>query len=164
MKIMANFENLSSTEKIRAALHRDVRSMCSEACHLLGLDVTKPAMAVISELIYKKLIVYGSDLEAFAKHAKRTIINSDDVKLLVRRNPSLKARLNNAQSSIKATVVRDKRRKTVVPVNKQTDTTKERPKEDEIAVSKSKETEREANKINDNLEMEVSEMIDLTFD
>ncbi|XP_059052748.1 centromere protein S-like [Achroia grisella] len=163
---MTNYESLSSAEKIRATLHRDVRSICSEACHLLGLEITKPAMAIISELVYKKLTVYGSDLEAFAKHAKRTTINSEDVKLLVRRNPSLRARLNNTQPQIKAVVNKDKRRKTVVPSgNKQEEIPKQKSKEDETVISETKETEREATKRNDDFEkMNISDMIDLTFD
>ena len=40
-------------------------------------------------LFAPKLIEYGSDLEAFAKHAKRSTVLADDVKLLVRRNKGL---------------------------------------------------------------------------
>ena len=35
------------------------------------------------------MIEYGGDLEAFAKHAKRSTVQADDVKLLVRRNRGL---------------------------------------------------------------------------
>ena len=35
------------------------------------------------------MIEYGGDLEAFAKHAKRSTVQADDVKLLVRRNKGL---------------------------------------------------------------------------
>ncbi|KAM3962608.1 centromere protein S-like [Aphomia sociella] len=163
---MANVESLSSTEKIRAAIHRDVRSVCSEACHLLGLEITKPAMALISELLYKKLTVYGMDLEAFAKHAKRSVINSEDVKLLVRRNPSLRSRLENVQLSIKPTVSKDKRRKTVaLPASKaETPTTTQKSIKNETIVSKANDQELVAKKASDDLEMDVSDTIDLTFD
>ena len=36
-----------------------------------------------------QLIEYGGDREAFAKHAKRSTVQADDVKLLVRRNKGL---------------------------------------------------------------------------
>ena len=36
-----------------------------------------------------QLIEYGGDLEAFARHAKRSTVQADDVKLLVRRNKGL---------------------------------------------------------------------------
>ncbi|XP_022117981.1 centromere protein S [Pieris rapae] len=106
---MAMFQNLSATQKLQAAVHKDVRGICTEACHFLGLEITKPAIEVIAELVFKKCHVYGSDLEAFAKHAKRSTINADDVKLLVRRNPSLKSRLHSLSSNSG----KDKRRKTV---------------------------------------------------
>ena len=40
-----------------------------------------------------QLIEYGGDLEAFAKHAKRSTVQADDVKLLVRRNKGLVSEL-----------------------------------------------------------------------
>lgn len=54
-------------QKIRAAIHRDVKAICSETLHFLGLEMTKSAMDVIAELVYKKLLTYGGDLEAFSK-------------------------------------------------------------------------------------------------
>ena len=36
-----------------------------------------------------QLIEYGGDREAFAKHAKRSTVQADEVKLLVRRNKGL---------------------------------------------------------------------------
>ncbi|XP_034832025.1 centromere protein S-like [Maniola hyperantus] len=110
---MTAFENLSTSDKIRIALHKDVNSICKESCHYRGFEITTQAMAIIAELVCKKLSVYGSDLEAFAKHAKRTTINSEDVKLLVRRNPSLKAHLNKLCKSNPPASKDIKRRRTV---------------------------------------------------
>ncbi|KAI5646604.1 CENP-S protein domain-containing protein [Phthorimaea operculella] len=107
---MAAFDKLSGPQKIRAALHRDVWAISSETCHFLGLEISKPAMEVIAELVYKKLSVYGTDLEAFAKHAKRSTINSEDVKLIARRNPSLVTHLNSIVPA--STPAPQKRRKT----------------------------------------------------
>ncbi|KAI8436581.1 hypothetical protein MSG28_010108 [Choristoneura fumiferana] len=112
---MTAFENLSTSQKLRASLHKDVRAICTESLHLLGMTMTKPAMDIVAELIYRKLSVYATDLEAFSKHAKRNTINSEDVKLLVRRNPSLKTRLNTIQASNPG--AKDKRRKTVATTN-----------------------------------------------
>ncbi|KAF5308692.1 hypothetical protein FQR65_LT06053 [Abscondita terminalis] len=47
-------------------------------------------MDIISELVWKKLQAYASDLEAFQKHGKRSTVTADDVKLLVRNNESLR--------------------------------------------------------------------------
>ncbi|XP_022814012.1 centromere protein S-like [Spodoptera litura] len=170
---MSSFENLSSTQKIRAALHRDVRTIGTETCHFLGLEITKPAMEIVAELVYKKLAVYGADLEAFAKHAKRSTITADDVKLLVRRCPSLKSRLDAITPSPK-----EKRRKTVVSKPSETPISKQR--EPENINAKQKEPEPSTSKQNvpenskheekgdgvadfDNMDID-DNMIDLTFD
>ncbi|CAH0585869.1 unnamed protein product [Chrysodeixis includens] len=152
---MTSFESLSATQKNRATLHRDVQAICTETCHFLGLEITKPAMEIVAELVYKKLSVYGTDLEAFAKHAKRTTINSDDVKLLVRRCPSLKNHLNTLVPN--SNTPKDKRRKTEAgkasispafeakepqnPVPKKTAIPGPRQKDPEISPSTSKEKE-----------------------
>ncbi|KAH0809648.1 hypothetical protein GEV33_013143 [Tenebrio molitor] len=53
-----------------------------------GLEFEPDVLDLIAELSWRKLTLYAS--EAFQKHAKRSTVTSDDVKLLVRRNDSLK--------------------------------------------------------------------------
>ncbi|XP_063826028.1 centromere protein S-like [Ostrinia nubilalis] len=154
---MANYDSLTKNQKIQATLHRDVRAICTETCHFLGLEITKPAMEIIAELVHKKLSVYGADLEAFAKHAKRSTINAEDVKLLVRRNPSLKAHLSTITPA-PSSVVKEKRRKTVAtPVVRPMDTPA-KPKEPE------KEDVAKTNKTDEVEDMAIDGTIDLTFD
>ncbi|XP_063891981.1 centromere protein S [Helicoverpa armigera] len=179
---MTSFDSLSSSQKSRAALHRDVRSIGTETCHFLGLEITKAAMEIVAELVYKKLLLYGADLEAFAKHAKRATINAEDVKLLVRRCPSLKSHLNTIAPSPK-----EKKRKTVggraseasTPNQKDSELSTSKQKGPEIATSIPKETEiptwtrkEPESKQKDVSEQEdkeiesmvIDDMIDLTFD
>ena len=54
-----------------------------------GLVVDTAAVAVAAELVLEKIVRTAQDLEAFANHAKRTTINTEDVKLLVRNCPKL---------------------------------------------------------------------------
>ena len=54
-----------------------------------GLVVDTAAVAVAAELVLEKIVRTAEDLEAFANHAKRTTINTEDVKLLVRNCPKL---------------------------------------------------------------------------
>ncbi|XP_068633606.1 centromere protein S-like [Battus philenor] len=162
---MTSFENLTKSQRTRATLHRDVISICNEACHLLGLEMTKPAMEIIAELLYKKITVYGLDLEAFAKHAKRSTINGDDVKLLVRRNPSLKTHLSGILSNLQSIKI-DKRRKTNATMAVVNDTpAKNKPQVESEKAEKNKEdghSDFEMDDRNDNRSL--NETIDLTFD
>ncbi|SCU84225.1 LAMI_0C06722g1_1 [Lachancea mirantina] len=45
------------------------------------------------ELTFTQLVEVGCDLEAFARHAGRATINVDDMMLVVRKSPDLKAAL-----------------------------------------------------------------------
>ena len=65
-----NFNIVTSfiLQKLRSAIHRDVRAVCVEICHCMGLDITRPANAIIAELVISKIALYASDLEAFAKY------------------------------------------------------------------------------------------------
>ena len=51
--------------------------------------VDKEAVSVAAELVLDKIIRTARDLEAFAQHAKRSTVQTDDIKLLARNNPKL---------------------------------------------------------------------------
>ncbi|KAK7874042.1 hypothetical protein R5R35_004593 [Gryllus longicercus] len=67
----------------------------------MGLGMEKAATDLISELIWKKAKRIAEDLELFAKHAKRSTINADDIKLLVRHNEKLKEDLSKLAEEMK---------------------------------------------------------------
>ncbi|XP_069989935.1 centromere protein S-like isoform X1 [Penaeus vannamei] len=81
--------DLNRAQALKAAIHFTVGRTCEEVGAELGLSFTKHVIATLSEITCRQLQTYTSDLEAFAKHARRTTINCDDVKLLVRRNSHL---------------------------------------------------------------------------
>ncbi|KAJ8911036.1 hypothetical protein NQ315_017402 [Exocentrus adspersus] len=76
--------------KSRQVVYNTARKIAEEAAACLDMECDPDALDIIAELTYKKLQLYAVDLEAFQKHAKRSAITADDVKLLVRRNESLK--------------------------------------------------------------------------
>jgi centromere protein S len=51
------------------------------------------AQTGLARVIEEQLKCAAKDVEAFCKHARRSTINADDVRLLARRNPSLLAKL-----------------------------------------------------------------------
>ena len=72
-----------------AAVELTVCDICSELESDLAVKFSPEAIASIARLAVKKTELAADSLEAFAKHAKRTNITPDDVKLLTRRNPNL---------------------------------------------------------------------------
>lgn len=83
------------------------------------MSFTKNVIATLSEITSKQLETYSTDLEAFANHARRAVISTDDVKLLVRRNPKLAEHIkemagNLAQAGGKECKKRGQKRKSAV--------------------------------------------------
>lgn len=52
----------------------------------------------LAHVVVSKVASFGQDLESFARHAKRTVINADDVKLILRRNPDMMGMLVNLKN------------------------------------------------------------------
>jgi len=57
---------------------------------------SKEFVAALTEAVWDMSEHWATDLEAFANHAKRSVINADDVRLLVRRSPTLTRLLEEA--------------------------------------------------------------------
>lgn len=53
------------------------------------MQFSKQAVAAIAEITFRQCENFARDLEMFARHAKRSTVNSEDVKLLARRSNSL---------------------------------------------------------------------------
>ncbi|KAK8379149.1 hypothetical protein O3P69_019174 [Scylla paramamosain] len=79
-------------QTLKASLHYTIGKICSEVSAGCDLTLSKQVMAVLTEVASRQLTLYAGDLEAYASHGKRTVINSDDIKLLVRRNLYLDCR------------------------------------------------------------------------
>ncbi|KAJ3621938.1 hypothetical protein MTP99_002481 [Tenebrio molitor] len=77
-------------QKLKHSVYSTARKISREVGTSLGMEFEPDVLDLIAELSWRKLTLYASDLEAFQKHAKRSTVTSDDVKLLVRRNDSLK--------------------------------------------------------------------------
>ncbi|XP_064101373.1 centromere protein S-like [Macrobrachium nipponense] len=82
-------EELNHKQSLKAAVHFTVGRICEQVGCEYGMSFSKQVIATLSELTVRQFEVYTQDLEAFAKHARRTTIIAEDVKLLVRRNKHL---------------------------------------------------------------------------
>ncbi|XP_066252338.1 centromere protein S-like [Euwallacea similis] len=87
-------------QDVRQHISSCSKEISNEVGNYLGMTFDPKALDLIAELTYRKLSLYGADLEAFQKHSKRSTINTDDVKLLVRRNESLTKMVNEKIQSL----------------------------------------------------------------
>lgn len=66
---------------------------CIKAAHQIAkettLEISDELAALVTETAFRFTQVLVTDVEAFAQHAHRSIINLDDLRLFVRRNPYL---------------------------------------------------------------------------
>uniref|UniRef100_UPI00358E1CF7 centromere protein S-like isoform X4 n=1 Tax=Myxine glutinosa TaxID=7769 RepID=UPI00358E1CF7 len=79
----------SARSRLRAAMHFTVGKLCEKVANDEHVSFSKQAVAAIAETTFRQCELFTRDVEMFAKHAKRTTVNCDDVKLLSRRSKSL---------------------------------------------------------------------------
>ncbi|KAM3922517.1 centromere protein S [Leptodactylus fuscus] len=92
----------SHTQRLKAAVHYTVGSLCQEIAEDKQVNFSKQAIAAISEITFRQCETFAKDLEMFARHGKRSTINMDDVKLLSRRSRSLHAHISAYSDEIAA--------------------------------------------------------------
>merc|ERR1712127_1076613 len=76
-------------QRLKASVDLSVIDIISEVEKAESISFDKKSVAVAAELLLEKIIRTAGDLEAFAQHAKRTTVQTDDLKLLARNNPML---------------------------------------------------------------------------
>uniref|UniRef100_A0A7M5WR21 Centromere protein S n=1 Tax=Clytia hemisphaerica TaxID=252671 RepID=A0A7M5WR21_9CNID len=84
----------NTKKQLKGAIHYSIGKQSEDAHRETGKEFSKGFMALLSEATTDTMELFAQDLEAFAKHGKRTIINVDDVKLLCRRNPTIFEKLD----------------------------------------------------------------------
>ncbi|RPB22165.1 hypothetical protein L211DRAFT_811172 [Terfezia boudieri ATCC MYA-4762] len=78
-------------ERLKAALWHTIGKIVDEETLELDVIANQAFIASLTELVWTQLENVAKDLEAFANHANRTTITTDDVLLLVRRNEELES-------------------------------------------------------------------------
>ncbi|CAH0492822.1 unnamed protein product [Peronospora farinosa] len=114
--------NLESEElRMRQSILYTVGRICDDEAqkqnygHHTRPVISKEAMALIADLVYKQSEVMATDLQFFARHANRKIIKSEDVMLCARKHPNLTNLLQKYQretsTSTSATSTSSKKRR-----------------------------------------------------
>ncbi|XP_052509371.1 centromere protein S [Budorcas taxicolor] len=82
-------QSFSYRQRLKAAVHYTVGCLCEEVSSDKDVQFSKQTIAAISEVTFGQCENFAKDLEMFARHAKRSTVNTEDVKLLARRSHSL---------------------------------------------------------------------------
>ncbi|XP_074550918.1 centromere protein S [Halichoeres trimaculatus] len=76
-------------QRLKAAVHFTVGRLCQRAGEDINREFSRQAIAAISETAFRQCDIFAKDLELFARHAKRSTVSAEDVKLLSRRSTAL---------------------------------------------------------------------------
>ncbi|CAL8077653.1 unnamed protein product [Calicophoron daubneyi] len=76
-------------QEYKAELHYRCTRIAQEVSKARDCTIDVNVTCLATEMLFRFYQVLATDLETFAKHAKRTTINADDVLCFVRRNPQL---------------------------------------------------------------------------
>ncbi|XP_025068044.1 centromere protein S, partial [Alligator sinensis] len=98
-------------ERLKAAVHYNVGCLCQEVAEDQDIQFSKQTIAAISEITFRQCEIFAKDLEMFARHAKRSTINLDDVKLLARRSSSLEKYISQKAEELVLNNLEQKERK-----------------------------------------------------
>ncbi|PIA16112.1 hypothetical protein COEREDRAFT_8770 [Coemansia reversa NRRL 1564] len=85
----------------RAAIWLAVAQLCSADENMSATKFTPAFVDALSRVVLSQAETMASDLECFARHAKRAKISVDDVKLCARRNNSMTELLSTKADAIK---------------------------------------------------------------
>ncbi|PAA84478.1 hypothetical protein BOX15_Mlig005592g2, partial [Macrostomum lignano] len=73
----------------KISLHYAVDKLCDSVATQQQCKFSPEVVAAIAESVHRLAQTYSLDLESFARHAKRSTVGIDDVRLCARRNPQL---------------------------------------------------------------------------
>nr|CDS26612.1 centromere protein s [Hymenolepis microstoma] len=74
-----------------ATLHYECTTRAKEISERSGVKIPDEIASLVTETTFRFCHLLSTDIESFARHAKRSTINMDDVLLFSRRNPLLTA-------------------------------------------------------------------------
>ncbi|CAL8578638.1 MHF histone-fold complex component [Xanthoria parietina] len=86
---MTDAEDQTVEERLKAALWFSVGKIVDEEALKLGVNASPQFIGALTELLWTQIGNVSEDLRAFARHAGRKTISTDDVLLLTRRNEDL---------------------------------------------------------------------------
>ncbi|OAK98024.1 hypothetical protein IQ06DRAFT_295402 [Phaeosphaeriaceae sp. SRC1lsM3a] len=98
----SNDASAEQEERLKSALWYSIGKYIDEECLTSDVNATPQFIGALTELVYTQIANTSRDLETFSAHAGRSVINTDDVMLLARRNDALEEMLRRELDAIKA--------------------------------------------------------------
>ncbi|ORZ17860.1 kinetochore component CENP-S-domain-containing protein [Absidia repens] len=89
-------ESNALEEAVRVLVDRIVQ----EESRRLGTRMGQGFVDSLTNTVYKQMETFAHDTENFARHARRAVINADDVMLCARRNDDLYSILNEKRNEL----------------------------------------------------------------
>ncbi|KAJ0068739.1 hypothetical protein NL108_010812 [Boleophthalmus pectinirostris] len=87
-------------QRLKAAVHYTVGRLCLKIGQEQSKEFSRQTIAAIAETTFRQCENFARDLEAFARHAKRTTVSADDVKLVARRSTALSMYIQNKSEEL----------------------------------------------------------------
>ncbi|KAM9860137.1 centromere protein S [Aulostomus maculatus] len=87
-------------QRLKAAVHYTVGRLCQKTGEEHRREFSRQVIAAIAETTYRQCDTFAKDLEAFARHAKRSTVSVEDVKLLARRSTALSIFIQNKSDEL----------------------------------------------------------------
>ncbi|XP_010668121.2 protein MHF1 homolog isoform X2 [Beta vulgaris subsp. vulgaris] len=95
-------ENDEETQLLRDRFRLSAISIAESEAKKNGMQVSEPIAACISDLAFKYAEHLAKDLQLFAHHAGRKMVNTEDVILAAHRNENLSLSLRTFCNGLKA--------------------------------------------------------------
>ncbi|XP_071351721.1 centromere protein S [Trachinotus anak] len=87
-------------QRLKAAIHFTVGRLCQKIGEDHQRAFSRQAIAAIAETTFRQCDIFAKDLEAFARHAKRSTVTAEDVKLAARRSTALSIYIQNKSEEL----------------------------------------------------------------
>ncbi|NXX59861.1 CENPS protein, partial [Scopus umbretta] len=101
---------LGSFQRLKAAVHYTVGCLCQEVAEDKDVQFSKQTVAAISEITFRQCGTEGCFL-ILCRHAKRSTVTTEDVKLLARRSNSLLKYITQKSEEIVSSNMEQKEKK-----------------------------------------------------
>nr|XP_046239419.1 centromere protein S [Scatophagus argus] len=87
-------------QRLKAAIHYTVGRICQQMGEDHHREFSRQVIAAIAETTVRQCDIFAKDLEAFARHAKRSTVSPEDVKLAARRSTALSIYIQNKSEEL----------------------------------------------------------------